>query len=136
MPWFQTRIAGLQDPLLYQLSYRASSLSLWFGIIICFFLQAAVFFNLAAQQGHSHAQYKLGTYHLDGRGNVEPCEQTALTLITQAAEGGVVQVGEIYHMNMNKHEEEGPNYIKAVTSYYANTQFFEKSQRQKFVILY
>lgn len=62
-----------------------------------------MFFNLAAQQGHSQAQYKLGTYHLDGRGNVEQCEQTALTLITQAAEGGVVQVREIYHTKMNTH---------------------------------
>ncbi|XP_063961985.1 DAP3-binding cell death enhancer 1-like [Lytechinus pictus] len=71
-------------------------------------VQAAVFFGLAAEQGHSHAQYKLGTYHLDGRGNVKQCEQTALTLIAQAAEGGVVQAQSYLGMYYMTSEEPDP----------------------------
>eukprot|EP00057_Strongylocentrotus_purpuratus_P027424 XP_011681898.1 PREDICTED: death ligand signal enhancer [Strongylocentrotus purpuratus] len=82
--------------------------------------QAAVFFNLAAQQGHSHAQYKLGTYHLDGRGNVEQCKQTALTLITQAAEGDVVQAQSYLGMYYMTGEEPDPE--KAVTYLQAAAQ--------------
>ena len=60
--------------------------------------QAAVCYGLAAKQGHPLAQYKLGSYHLEGRGNVKKCQKTAITLITQAAHGGVTQVDRQLHL--------------------------------------
>lgn len=69
------------------------------------YVKAAVCFGRAAKQGHPQAQYKLGTYHLEGRGNVKQCQKTALTLITQAANAGVTQAQSylgVYHMTNGK----------------------------------
>ncbi|XP_071502944.1 uncharacterized protein [Diadema antillarum] len=52
---------------------------------------AADQFRHAAHQGHPHAQYKLGVYHLYGQGGVEQSEQQAIALMMKAASAGVTQ---------------------------------------------